>query len=200
MSGYARHLDASKFDFGTNGFKPEQDTARPLFFKKSMLNKETEQLEEYEMVKIVCPGETLNVFVGKVTDDHRMRWPQQYERFQRGEAQADGTPLSQWPEIANDIDLIDQMRAIRINTVEDMANMPDTALRLFHGSMEWRAKAKAFLDKHYKQKASEAAASENAEKDRQIAELRASIEALQKQMVPRKPGRKPKSESAAVAA
>ena len=176
MSGYVRHLDVFKFDFGMNGFKLEQDMVCLLFFKKFMLNKETEQFEEYEMVKIVCPGEILNVFVGKVMDDYCMCWPQQYECFQRGEAQADGMFLSQWPEIANDIDLIDQMRAIRINTVEDMANMPDTALRLFHGSMEWRAKAKVFLDKYYKQKVSEVVVSENAEKDRQIAELRASIE------------------------
>lgn len=194
MSGFARHFDSSQFDFGKNGFRKEEDPSRPIFYTKSVLNKATGKLEEVEMVKITAPGETLCVFGGPVRQVDKDRWPDEYERFKRGEQGANGIPLSKWPECANDIDFIDQMRAIRINSVEDMANMPDTALRLFHGALEWRVKAQTFLgekqrEKHLAQQEAVAMANQ-AELDelrKQIAELKAAQEPVRN-----KPGRKPK--------
>lgn len=180
MTAFARHFDSSQFDFGQNGFKKESDPSRPIFYTKNVLNKASGQLEEVEMIKITAPGETLCVYGGKVRDVDKMRWPDEYERFKRGESGQNGIPLSKWPECANDIDFIDQMRAIRINTVEDMANMSDTALRLFHGALEWRVKAQAFLaekQREYRLQSQEAAAmatqQELEDLRRQIAELKA---------------------------
>lgn len=200
MSGFARHFDSSQFDFGKNGFKKEDDPSRPIFYTKSVLNKLTGKLEDVEMVKITAPGETLCVYGGKVRDVDRMRWPDEYERFKRGEQGTNGIPLSKWPECANDIDFIDQMRAIRINTVEDMANMPDTALRLFHGALEYRVKAQAFLaEKQREQRimAQESAAMATAA---ELDALRQEIAALKAAQESRSKGGRPKKVVEEVAA
>lgn len=193
MTAFARHFDSSQFDFGKNGFKREEDPSRPIFYTKTSLNQQTGKLEEVEMIKITAPGEVLCVYGGKVRDVDRQRWPDEYERFKKGEAGTNGIPLSKWPECANDIDFIDQMRAIRINTVEDMANMSDSALRLFHGALEWRVKAQVFMAEKQKeqkiaaqQEAAMATQSELEELRRQIAELKASVPAKNKGGRPKK--------------
>lgn len=192
MNAFARHFDSSQFDFGKNGFKREEDPSRPIFYTKKVLNQKTNQLEEVEMIKITAPGETLCVYGGKVRDVDRMRWPDEYERFKKGEQGLTGIPLSKWPECANDIDFIDQMRANRINTVEDMANMSDTALRLFHGALEWRVKAQAFLAE--KQRERKIAAQEDAAMATQaeLEELRRQIAELKAAQAPKNKGGRPR--------
>lgn len=196
MSGFARHLDNSKFNFDTSEFERERDTSRPIFYMKSVFNKDKDALDEVEYVKITAPGEILNVFGGPVREVDRMRWPEQYERFKKGEQGTDGTPLAKWPEVAMDIDFIDQMRAFRILTVEDMAKMGDSALRLFHGSLEYRKKAQVWLQKQAK----EAGEADSSDKDRRIQELEDQMRAMMEKMsaaaasveaepVKRRPGR-----------
>lgn len=175
MSSFARHFDSSQFDFARGSFQREDDPSRPIFYTKKALNKATGKLEEVEMIKISAPGETLCVYGGRVRDVDKNRWPDAYERFKRGETGVDGIPLSKWSECANDIDFIDQMRAIRINTVEDMANMNDTALRLFHGALEWRVKAQAYLGEQQQQRNVNAVEAARAATQKELDELRAQL-------------------------
>lgn len=102
-----------------------------------------------ERVQHLIPGSP-NQFVERVNDEHRQRWPQQYEAFRRGEEMAaEGTPLEHWP-ILNRAQVM-ELKALGFSTVEQCAEMSDTAMqRIPIAGQRIRDRARAYLDEAQK--------------------------------------------------
>lgn len=197
MGEYTRDFN-SKYDFNKRSFDSEEDTTRPIFYYEKQLDGVTGELVDVEMVKVQSPGEHLNVFGGRVTKEHKLRWPRSYDAFKRGEDQTNGMPLSKWPEVSANVDFANQLRGFGFHTVEDVARMQDGAQRLFHGSLTWKRKAEKFLEEQAKLRGAEAAKADNAAHEAEMADLRAQLADLKAAMAGatpierKKPGRKPK--------
>ena len=102
------------------------------------------------------------------------RFHRQWAAFQSKQEQAhDGTPLEQWPPLSNAA--VMELKANRIFTVEQLSNIPDSALHtLGMGGREMRDKASSWLKN----------AKDGSEITRLVAEnslLKADIEALKTQ-------------------
>lgn len=96
------------------------------------------------------PSKTIETHKPDGTISHDGVWSQKYadyiETFKKtGEGSGIGTPLKSWP--AMEIDIVANMVAAKVFTVEALAELPDSALgRLGMGAREWRTKAKAYLE------------------------------------------------------
>lgn len=100
---------------------------------------------EEERVEIILPGNPLTCPVHRVNDEHRFRWAREYAAFKEGiEAAPDGIPIEEWP-ILNRAQVM-ELRALKIRTVEQMSQLPDTATQRAMGLAQLREKARAFLD------------------------------------------------------
>lgn len=102
--------------------------------------------KEEERVEIYMPGNNLNIPVFRVTDEHRERWPKQYEAFKAGlEPPTDGIPLEEWPALNRSQIL--ELKYLNFRTVEDIVNASDTSLqRIGMGARILKERAKAFVD------------------------------------------------------
>jgi hypothetical protein len=242
-SGDSWSMSAKSFDMERNEFDDERDTARALFyiveeiqdvpvrdaegkvlldFTKPRTSKKgetvyniltEEKLIPVEYVRIQGPGEHLNVFAGRVTDEHRRRFSRAYEAFKKGEEGSGGTALSKWPRLANNIEMQAQLRALGYICVEDIANMPDGAIHEFHGASEWRKYARVYVAEHKKTTQIEKDAAEKQATDAKFQALQAQIEALTAALAEKgnaapvsdvkqrgKPGPKPKPQAQAAPA
>jgi len=105
---------------------------RPIFLDK-------------EFIKIIPVGDKNTVVCEPVTEDHRMRWPQQYSAFQRQQYQPqEGTPIDQWPPLTKS--QVMTFKTANVHTVEQLANVSDSnLLNLGMGARDLREKAIAYL-------------------------------------------------------
>ena len=113
-----------------------------------------------ERVEMIMPGiANLMKPVHRVTDEYRQRWPEQYERFRKGQEMShSGTPIEQWNILKRAMVL--ELKALEIHTIEDCAGLSDTACqRIPRIGYTLRDRAKAYLD--------------DAERMRQVTELQA---------------------------
>ncbi len=94
--------------------------------------------------RIRVAGQPKSEFVGPVTDELKVRFPREWDAFQRGvEAPTHGTPLSVWGRITPS--LLRTLNALGIKTVEDMASVADLALGEIPGGFKLRDEARKFL-------------------------------------------------------
>lgn len=122
-------------------------------------------------------------------------YPVEWARFeQKKEATASGTPLAAWPELSDTQQA--EFRALNIFTIEQFANLPDSAASKVMGFHDLRTKARGFLLAHtdavkVQQMMAEKEANDArlAAQDAEMADLRAKIAQL---MAQPKRGRKPK--------
>ena len=135
----------------TNSFGPEHDGIVPRFFIESIPDELATAREgrpifrDQERVELLTPGNSLNVPVQIVSNEHRTRWPKQYEAFRQGqEMSADGTPLEQWPILKRSQVL--ELKAMNLMTVEHVRDMNDHATQAFMGGLRLRQLAKSYLD------------------------------------------------------
>jgi len=133
----------------TQSFGQVADTCRPIFYEEAVQSGEMEGRKTYRMeerVKIIMPGNGLAIPVLKVTDEHRERWPREYEAFKQGlEPDLNGTPLEEWA-ILNKAQVL-ELKAMNIRTIEDVAGLPDTAIqRIGRGGYALRERAQAYVD------------------------------------------------------
>lgn len=151
--------------------------------------------EQVPFISIFIPGDKTKKVDRPVrmqgyadTPSDPQRFPHQWAAFQQGvKAVQTGFPLAEWPIMTTQ--QVRDLNAINIFTVEQLAIVPDSALDgLGHGGRNLRDKAKAHLERLQDDAANARLASENADLQRQIDELRASITEK------RGPGR-PKKES-----
>jgi hypothetical protein len=132
-------------------------------------------------IKIMFPGDKTKVIdrPARLDDDgsqvppDNLRFPRQWAKFKANEEQIpDGLPITEWPPISKSQAL--DLRALGIQTVEQLTELPDTALTWL-GSRELREQARAWLDKAGSMAATAKLATTNAR-------LQEQIDALQKQI------------------
>lgn len=159
-----------------------KDTVVPRFFRAAVENpfktkKEGRPIfDDVEMVETIIPGDRLTKPTFVVTDDHKVRWPKEYEAFKRGEAlAASGTPLEHWPIMTTS--RVMEMKAIGILSVDMLAAVSDANLAaLGTGSRELREQARAFIAA-----AKDGAAT--AAQAKEIEDLKAQVLRLQDQLL-----------------
>jgi hypothetical protein len=131
--------------------------------------------QEVPYVRIHVPGDKNNVIDTKVTNEHRGRFPRQWQQFERSQVQAapDGTPLAEWPIITRSQAM--ELRHFGVLTVEQLAAMPDgLGQGRLMGFFDLRRKAAAWL----KNAADNSAAVENAKLKEQLADMQTQIARL----------------------
>lgn len=130
--------------------------------------------DDVDFIKIMFPGDKTKVVFKKVNEEYKQRYPKQWAAYKAQELQVqEGFPINEWPvltkaEAAN-------LKANGIHTVEQLANIPDTALGVMLGARTYREKARATLSKAADGKAVLAMQAENET-------LKADIEALKQQV------------------
>ena len=127
-----------------------KDTCRPLFRMEAKQNKAKTITEgrpifdQVPFVTIISPGDTKNVPDTKVLDEHRQRWPRQWEAFEKGlEQPINGTPINQWPILNNA--QVAELKALNIHTIEEMASLSDGGTQQIVGLMTLKQQAIAHL-------------------------------------------------------
>jgi len=127
-----------------------KDTCRPLFRMEAKQNKAKTITEgrpifdQVPFVTIISPGDTKNVPDTKVLDEHRQRWPQQWEAFQKGLDQPiNGTPINHWPVLNNA--QVAELKALNIYTIEEVASLSDGDTQQATGLMTLKQQAIAHL-------------------------------------------------------
>lgn len=171
--------------FTRTQFDNSQDRSFPRFFMHPVEDgmasaKEGRPIfKEIEKVEIIMPGiANLTKPVMSVTNEHRERWPREYEAFKKGQEIApDGTPIEEWPVLKRPMVL--ELKALEIHTVEQIATLSDFALqRIGRQAFRLRQMAQAYLDDAVRMsavtelaKAKEDLEMRVAEQDRKIAEL-----------------------------
>lgn len=133
---------------------------------------------EDEMVEIILPGNPYTRPICKVRDEHRQQWPTQYDAFLKSKTPAhDGTPIEEWPILKRP--QIAEMKALEIHTIEQVANLSDTAIaRIGMGGRYLVQKAQAFLDDAFAGALAEQLSRDNEMKDSEISTLRNQVEEL----------------------
>ena len=176
----------------TEGGSNTIDPCRPVFSEVAVQSGEVDGRKTYKMVErvqVYMPGNGLNSPVFNVTDEHRERWPKEYEAFKKGvEPDLNGTPLEEWA-ILNKA-MVMELKAMHIRTIEDVATLPDTAVqRIGRGGYALRDRALAFLDQAKEQElVTRLTAQDEQHKDeiavlrRQVEEMGAMLESQQKQI------------------
>lgn len=137
-----------------------QDVVIPIFYIEKSLNKKKSEaagraiFDEYEAAKFIIPGDNTYEHKERVTDalfsdengERRVSWVKRYEAFKSGLEQTDGMPLDAWYKIINHPGLIEEMRAMKIRSVEDLARLSDDFAMRTSWGLEWRKTAKAEID------------------------------------------------------
>lgn len=105
------------------------------FYTKALQNDwATEQekrpmFDEVVMIRIIPPGDGLNIIDTVAGDHHKKRFPRHWEMYERmhgtGNLQS-GTPLEQWPMLG--VAQVAQLKALMFTTVESIAGAPDEKL------------------------------------------------------------------------
>ena len=155
------------------------------------------------MIKKLVPGDPRVVIDTYAKEKDFEEFPQEYARFlNKRENKPTGTPIELWGTLSDSQKA--EFRALNIYTIEQFANLPDSAAERIVGLYDLRKKARAFIlaqeagDKLVKMEedAKKAQEKEDAQA-REIAELKAQMAAL---MARKKPGRPKKQQPDAAAA
>jgi hypothetical protein len=162
----------------------------PVFFLEPVTNprKSAEAgrpiCDDEERVRLFVAGDPYNQVVHPVNQAMRERFPDAYRAFkEKREMHIEGTPIRQWALLtpAN----IAEFEAIKIFSVEGLAQIPDSSLQRVMGLREWREKAKAWLATAKDSAAAVKYAEENVRLNdeigdlkRQMAELGAQVAAM----------------------
>lgn len=100
--------------------------------------------KDFPYIRIMFPGDKTKVVDRPVTDNDKIRFPNQWAAFERqGEQVQSGTPITEWSILTKSQAL--EMKAIGIHTVEHLANVSDQNLTWL-GAREYRDKARAWLE------------------------------------------------------
>jgi hypothetical protein len=151
------------------------------FYKKGVKNEAESTAQgrpmfrDVDFVKIITPGDALNIYDQPVKDVHKQRFARQWDAYQKGQTQAqDGTPLEMWPHMTPS--KIMAYKSSNVFTVEAIAAIADS--NGSHMPMDWmddRIKARAYLQAAEDTAVVQKLAAENATKDAEIARLTANL-------------------------
>ena len=146
--------------------------------------------EEVPYVKIMVPGDKDNIVVRPVRDQDKMRFPRQWQAFERQEEQPlIGTPLIEWAGINRGA--VEELKYFGIRTVEDLANAPDSHTQKFMGINALKQKAKDFIKQAADLAPIEELRAENAALKGELENLRGMMQEMQQmQAKPKRTRRK----------
>src|SRR5579885_175076 len=97
-----------------------------------------------DMIKVYHPGEPLNVPERPVVESDKYRFKPQWEAYKAGKSQAvEGTPLSAL--FPHNPEIIKTLEASHIATVQQLANISDTATQNMMFGLKLRDQAKKYL-------------------------------------------------------
>lgn len=128
-----------------------------------------------EYIKIIPVGDRNTVICEPVTEDHKVRFPNQYAAFKNQQVQPqEGTPLEEWPPLTKS--QVMMMKSANVHTVEQLSVVSDGNLsNLGMGARDLREKAKTYLE------SAQTGAIPMAAQER-INELEKQVEALKNQL------------------
>lgn len=133
-----------------------------------------------EFVRIMAPGDKLNIVEQPVREDHKARFPREWLYFQmRNGGSADvpviGTPVLQWAEEApTDLsqNQVTELAVLKFMTVEQVAQASDTQVqRIGMGGHGLRERARLYLQRKHR-----------SESQKELDETKAQLAQLQEQM------------------
>jgi hypothetical protein len=157
--------------------KPVKDEAKSLEAGRTIM-------EDHVFVNVKIPGDKNNDVIKdcQLEPAYIQRFPVHYERFKRNLEQVVGTPLSALPFLRES--QVEEYRAMNIRTVEQLAGLADVQAQTILGSISHKQQAQAWLDsfKGAEQLRKEYEA-DKVQKEAELAELRAKVEALSKPQV-----------------
>lgn len=177
--------------------RPGADVVMPRFYREKQLNKRKSEdahraiFDEYDAAEFIIPGDNTTVHKERVTDEHQRRWPQQWAAYRAGIEQVNGMPLESWYAIIPHPGLVEEMRALKIRSVEDLAGINDDFAGRAPWGRDWRKKAQDELARRKSQDSVLAANAEMQSKLDAMAEELAALKAAQAEPK-RGPGRPPK--------
>ena len=125
------------------------------FYTKPVLNplKSTEAgrqvFDEVDYIRIVTPGSLLSIIDTPFhnTGNYEKRFGDRYAKWKAGQAELiSGTPLDAFPWLIGKVALIAELKALGIQTVEQLATLPDGAMHNMMGGIELRKRAAEWLD------------------------------------------------------
>ncbi len=162
-------------DGGKDSIIPQFVRCRKLNIKKS--EKEGRSIfDEYDECHYLIPGDSTFLHKEGVNETHKRRFRRQWEDYQAGREQVNGEPLEAWYELANHPGIIDEMRALKIRSVTDLANTNDDHVGRNIGWREWRDKAKKYVAA---QESKAALAEQNASLLAQVTQMSERMAALE---------------------
>ena len=129
---------------------------------------------EIPYVDIKTPGDrTSHIFRPAVEVDKR-RWPKHWKAFEDKSATPnEGTPLVQWPAINRA--LVEELKFFHVHTVEQLAELNDSACQNFMGIREWKERAKVFLEMSKESAEADKLAHELSKRDHEIEALKEQV-------------------------
>jgi hypothetical protein len=143
-------MDVEGFDTSYLDPAKQRDTAVPKFYVRSVRNESLSKksgqavYEDREFVRIMVPGDKLNVIDTEVSEHHVRRWPGWYKSFKENkEHKPEGFPITAWA-IATPA-LISTLADMNVHTVEQLAGLPETALPRFPEIMRIQGLARELL-------------------------------------------------------
>lgn len=140
--------------------------------------------EDVDFIRIFTPGNNLNIIDTPVREEHKQRFPRQWQMFSNAHS-ADtrevGTPVTQWPYLTASQG--EEFKALKFFTVEQIANASDMQLQslgMVGGAQPYviRDRARAYLAAAAGTAVPEAQAAELAEAKLQMAEMQKQLNAL----------------------
>lgn len=152
------------------------------FYKRAVLNEfkskqaSSPQYESKDYVQIFHPGEK-DMIDRPVKESDKLRFSVQWQAFlTKGEQVAEGTPLDHlWP---GNPEIVATLRGSRIQTVQQLAGLTDSACSMLQFGAELRKKAQAFLEGAEKGKTFHALEGRIEEQQAEIKQLREQLGAL----------------------
>ncbi len=150
----------------------------PKFYREKQFDASASKLagraifREYDAIELMIPGDHTTVHKDAANEEWIRRFPKHWAAYKDGQEQVNGMPLEAWHEMIPHPGVIEEFRAMKVRSVEDLANLSDAFISRAPMGLEWRKKAKIEVEK---QKGLEAHISANAE-------LTAKMEAMAKRM------------------
>jgi hypothetical protein len=137
--------------------------------------------EEIDCIKIMVPGDKLNIIDRPVDSIDRRRFAARYEKWKAGQGNViEGTPIASLPKMTPT--KVEEYKFFNIHTVEQLAEANDNIGSRFFGFQEDKRSAKAFIELAKGNAPLEKMNAELQQRDAKIEELQAQIEAITKMM------------------
>ena len=166
-------------------------------FKSNLQNRPV--FEEQIFITKIVPGDSKLVIDRKLRDSDKDEFPEAWARWERTKSnRIPGMPIESWHSISDTQKA--EFKALQIHTVEQFANLPDSAADKIMGFHDLHSKARVFIEAgkdaelmgKIRKETDDKIAQQGVEIDKLRADLKLALDALQRP-VARRRGRKPKA-------